>query len=102
MGRILTLRQCIVKLLIHDICSQTNVHPHAFLDQLPLPLLIKDKIKVCCTNNAISDIIDRIHICNTWLASRNNYHEDSVRSYLLALEDMRDDLLPHVMRQSGL
>ena len=80
---------------------KTDVNPQEFFDELPLPLLIKDKIKKCCTQNIISDVINRILTCNVWLASSDNYHEDSVRGYRVALENICDDLLPYVMKKSG-
>lgn len=101
MPRVLSLRQASAKTIVCALCHKCNIKNDDFFNLLPLPLNIKDKLKNCCSDNAISDVIYRIMACNIWLESIGNYHEGYVRSYRVALENMLYDLLPFVLKKNG-
>ena len=102
MDRMMSLQQFAVLSIIRLLCLHTDIVPEEFFDSLPLPYLIVNKMKKCCQNNILSDIIPRMLICNVWLCDQNNYHEETVQEYLAALQNIRDDLLPFIMRKNGL
>lgn len=102
MACVLSLQQSAVMSLVRVLCMQTDTEPCDFLDRLPLPMLIRNNIKVCCTSNVTGAVISRILICNVWLSDENNYHTETIRAYHSTLLNLCDELLKDSMEYYGL
>ena len=102
MPRVMSLHQIATKSIVIVLCSKSDRDINTFFDSLPLPLTVQTKLKNSCTDNIISDVIYWIMACNVWLQIENNYHEEHVRLYRIALENIINDLLPFVLRLHGI
>ena len=101
MPHVLLLQQAAAKAIVCSLCRKSSIQKDFFFDMLPVPLFIRDKLKNCCSNNIISDVIYQIMACNIWLQAEGNYHEEYIRMYCFSLENVRDDLLPFILQKNG-